>query len=499
MPVMNAWRRFLERLLGYEPVGWSWALVRLDPEHQRRSALPERIPVPRREAKRLLSVTRVPPEQVAAYAEAFVRAHPLNAESDALRAFLRKAPFAARIEASLRAEQWSDAERDLREVLEFDPADGRARFLLGLCRLRRGDLEGAGPCFEQAEPVMRADADFLATYGGYWEARGEIDRARGSYHAALAIDAGHAGALERLAALGELVEIYLGTLDSPQKAYLPIAAYEQAIEKGWDETARVARFFLARSHAHLRLGQTRLALKSADRALASVGEGEAPREGIEAWAARCRALLAMERYDEARLAAEKLESLAPDSEWTASCWGHLLWFTGEREEAAAHIKTALARSPDRVEDLLLFLRPEFPGRRREPLAALRHLENSHPQSFTIQSVMASVLMARGMWDEGVEHAVKAARLGAGEDLLVEMTGRLGRQGLHADVCRLAQAAGGWERFLAGDPLLRSNLATALDARGEREAARALWSSLLDDDRAHPALRLRARRSIEGRD
>jgi hypothetical protein len=111
--------------------------------------------------------------------------------------------------------------------------------------------------------------------------------------------------------------------------------------------------------------------------------------------------------------------------------------------------------------------------------------------------MASILMARGLWEEGAEAAVAAARLGAGGELLVELTGRLGREGRDRDIARIAHAAGGWERFLSAPAHLRVNLATALERCGEQEAARALWSSLHEDALAHPDLRLRARRALSG--
>jgi tetratricopeptide (TPR) repeat protein len=495
------WRGRLERWLGYEPVGWSWRLYRIDEQRRRRTALPERIPVPRAEARRGGALERVPHERVVAHAAAFVRTHPKHPASAALRLFLSKAPIVTRVEAALRAQQWSDAERDLREVLTIDPQDARARFLIGVCRLRRGDLEGAGPCFQAAEAAMRTQADFHAAYGGYWEARGDAARAQASYREAIALEPGHAGALERLAALGEMVEIYLGTLDEPQKAYLPRAAYEDAIVRTWETSACDAAHLLARSHEHLRLGQASLALAAADRALSRMpdaGDAGDTGERIEALAARARALLALERFDEATAAAERLEDLAPDSEWTASCWGHILWFTGEREESAAHIERAIARNPNRVEDLLLYLRPEFPRVPQDAMRILKQLEKKYPQSFAVQSVMASVLMARGEWDEGAERAVKSARLGAGDTLLAELTGRLGREGLHQDVRRVAAAAGGWQSLIGASPVLRSHLAASLDHCGEADAARALWASLVEDEGAHPELRLGARRALAQR-
>lgn len=496
--------RWIERLLGYRPVGWRWRLYRTSDEQRQRSALPEWIALPAGIARRRRGASRVARAEILSHAGAFVRAHPRHAAAGPLALFLRKAPIAERVEAALREERFGEAERALREILSLDGEDAHAHLLLGVCRLRRGDLAGADPCFERAERELGRNPEVHAARGRYREASGEPERAKEAYRAALALDPGHGGALERMAALGEMVEIYLGTLEEPQQAFLPIGVYEETIRRQWDAEPRSVRFYLDRSHEHLRLGQTRLALDAAERALdgierksAQAGGGDAASLRVEARAARCRALLARERLGEARAAAEELRASAPESDWTASCLGHVLWFTGEREEAARWIERAIERNPDRMEDLLLFLRPEFPRAQKDPLVILKKLESRFPESFAIKAVMASILFASGHWDEGSDAAVEAARRGAGEDLLVDLTGRLGREGRDADVLRVAAAAGGWQRFLAGQALLRVNLATACERCGEEEAARSLWASLRDDAQAHPQLRLRARRALGG--
>ncbi|MBM3318592.1 MAG: tetratricopeptide repeat protein [Candidatus Eisenbacteria bacterium] len=490
-------QRLFERWFGFVPVGLGWRLYRIPAAQLQRRALPQRVAIPATAARRLKSAWTVPHAELAGHAEAFARAYPRHEASGPLELFARKAPLAARIEAALREQRWGDAERDLRRVLELDPADAHAGFLTGVCRLRRGDLEGAGPCLEEAAARLAQNPDVHASRGAHREARGEIEQAKSCYRAALELDSGHPGALERLAALGEMVEIFLGTLDRPEKGYLPMEAYESAILGQWEKEAPPAAALLARSHHHLRIGQGRLALAAARRAEEALFGADDPALAAEVLAARCRASLALERFDDAREAADALAAAAPESAWAASCRGHLLWFTGDRTEAAAWIEKAIARDPNRVEDVLLYLRPEFPRAQREPLSILKRLEKQHPQSFVIQSVTASIEMARGRWDEGAQRAVEAARLGAGEDLLVELTGRLGREGRHEDVLRVARAAGGWERFLEGQALLRAHLAEAFDRAGHPAEARALWAALLEDGLAHPDLRLRARRALEG--
>jgi len=495
------WSRLGERLLGYEPVG-RWRLYRIAPADRRRGSLPERVPVPRGEALGWGAsgwMERFPLVRLAEFARAFLTEHPRHPEAPALRRLVEKAPLAQQVEDALRRRQYDEAEPALRALLLIDAADARARFLLGLCRLQAGDLAAAEASFGAVAPRMEPDADFHVAMGRCHEARGRRGAARASYERALELQPGHPGALERLAALGEMVEIFLGTLDQPERAFLPTAAYEDVIARTWDESPRTARFFLDRSHHHLKVAQPGLALRAADRALAGLLEGPVvlPAERTEALAARCRAQIALERLEDAAVTLLDLESHAPDSEWTASCRGHLLWARGERERAAESIRHALSLNANRIEDLRLLLDPGFPDRPRGLREALNHLLNTYPQSFAVKSLAACSCLIEGDRTRGVGLAREAARLGAGDDCLLDLSGTLGRMGLHNEVCRLVEIAGGWRRFLASDALLRSNVAASLGHCGAREAGRELWESVVTDASAHPQVRLRAREALRG--
>jgi len=495
---MGWWSRFRERWLGYEPVG-RWGLCRVDAAAYRRGSLPERVPLPRREARGMTRRTgsdRLPIARLAEYAREFLAEHPRHPDAAALQRLVAKGPLAERIETALRDRRWSEAIPVLGELLEIDPGDARARFLLGVCRLQSGDTPAAEACFDQVAERMEIDADYHAAVGRLREATGRPGDARACYRRALELQPGHEGALERLHALGDLVEIFLGTLDAPERAFLPVAEYEALIERIWDTAPREVRYFLDRSHQSLRIGQPGLALRAAEKAVARLAEGTAaPAERIEARAAYCRACIALVRLDEAGAALRQLEAEAPDSVWTASCRGHLQWALGDRDEAATAIRQALALDPNRVDDLRIFLDPGFPGRPRDLGETLNHLLNAYPQSYAVRSVIACAMVARGERRRGVELAIAAARLGAGEDCLLDISGTLGKAGLDADVCRLIEVAGGWERFLQSDAFLRSNLAASLARCGRPEPARALWRSVVEDESVHPALRLRAREAL----
>jgi tetratricopeptide (TPR) repeat protein len=495
---MSWWGRFWERWLGYEPIG-HWGLCRVDAAAYRRGSLPERVPLPRGMARGVAHRTgsdRLPIAQLAEYARLFLAEHPHHPDAAALERLVAKGPLAERIEAALRERRWSEADPVLAELLEIDPADARARFLLGVCRLQLGDTGAAQACLDRVAQRMEIDADYHATVGRLREASGRPGDARASYHRALELQPGHEGALERLHALGDMVEIFLGTLDSPERAFLPIAEYEAAIARTWDAERRDLRFFLDRSHQHLRTGQPGLARIAAEKAIARLADGGASTtERIEARAALCRALIAVERLDDAEAALGEFEAESADSAWTASCRGHLEWARGNRGDAASAIRRALALDPNRVEDLRICLDPHFPERPKDVGEALNHLLNAYPQSYAIKSIMACAMVTRGERRRGVELAIAAARLGAGEDCLLDISGTLGKAGLDADVCRLIEVAGGWERFLQGDAFLRSNLAASLARCGRAEPARALWRSVMEDEGVHPTLRVRARDAL----
>lgn len=492
-------RRFAalcERLLGYELAG-SWRLYRTDPAERQGHMVPGRIPVPRdvwRTWGRGQRPSSLSHAQIAEFAQRFIDERPGHAIVPELRTFVTKAPLARQVEEALQRKAWKEAETHLREVLELDPRDGRALVLLGLCLQNQGRLDEAEHCYEQASPRMDADADFHAFRGGLMEMRQQIPEAKTAYQEALRRESDHPVALERLAAMGDMMEIFLGDLDDPQKAYLPMETYERAIEEGWEKEPRSIQFYLERSEFHLRNGQPSLALKAADRAEDMLA-ADLSAPAVEVLAARCRALIAGERYEEAGEAVARLQQLAPESEATFSCLGQLFWFRGEKIQSAEWVTRAIRANPNRVENLHLFLNPEFPRREKSPFLCLRKLMKDHPQSWAVKSLMASLSMTQGNWKDGVALAIEAASLGAADEMLIELTGRMGRQGLHEDVTRLADAAGGWRRFLKANPLLRSNLAASQKQTGRPEAARTLWRSVLEDDSAHPDIRLRAREAL----
>ncbi len=497
------WATLCDRLWGFEVAG-RWRLYPSDEADRRKHGLPERIPVPRevwRAWRRGGGVERLGHAELAAHAERFAREHGRHRLAPQLALFARKAPLAARVEEALRAKSWFAAEELLGQVLDLDATDGRAHMLRGLCLQNLGRLEEAGRAYERARELAGEGADLLVLQAGLLELRGDAEAAKSACRAALEREPGHGLALDRLAALGELVEIYLGDLDRPEKAYLPRAEYEQAIVKGWDQGPQTLPFYLERSEFHLRSGQPSLALQAAERASAVLvrdpPEGRMAGQGCAAaLAARCRALLALERLAEAESAVAELDRLAPESEAALSCLGQLLWFRGERARGAAVLMQAIEANPNRIENLQLFLSPEFPRAQRDPLQALEQLLARNPEAPALQGLTASLHMAAGRWERGSDLAIRAAAGGADDALLLELSGRLGRAGRHADIGKMVAGAGGWQRFLQADPMLRSNVAASLRALGQTEAAAHLWRSVVDDTQAHPEVRLRARGLLE---
>ncbi len=496
------WGQMWERIFGYERVG-RWRLYRVDASDRRRAALPETIPVPDRVARswgRARPDTRLAYTEIAAYAGEFIDRHPTHRLTESLRRFVNKAPHAQRLETLLREQQWSDAETELDALLAVDRCDSRASFLRAVARLRRGDLAGADEDLGRAAAGMEDDPEYHVAVGRLREAREDAAAAAASYHRALELAPGHAEALECLARVGEMVEIYLGTLEEPERAFVPTTVHEKMIEDGWAQEGARPEFLVERSHFHLRSGQPRLALKAAERALAGLQDRSAhepPPPGLtsEALAARCRAFLALERFTEAQSVLDELQAAAPGSVWTVSCRAHLLWFGGERTQALRHLERAIQLDPNRIEDLRLYLNPQGRPRGWRPLEALTELMKTYRQSHAILAIAASVHMVQEDWDTAVRLATEAARLGACDELLVELTGRMGQQGLHKEVCALAETAGGWRRFLRGNPLLRSNVAASFERCGRNEEARELLTSLAEDRAVHPELRLRARGAL----
>ncbi len=543
----------VERIVGYEPVG-PWRIYRLDPARRRGGSLPERIPVPKQAWKqwgRRHRPDRLTHAQVAAYARQFVTEHADHPLAGELATLVKKAPLAAKVEEALALKAWEDAETLLHEVHDIDPTDQRARLLTGLCLLERGQVEKAEAVLAELETSLREEADLHLLRGRLAERKGELERAKACYRDALAIQDDHPVVLERMAFLGEMVEIFLGDLDDLQKAFVPREAYEKVIVDSWKSEPRDLDFYLERSEFHLRNGQPSLALEAADRALekmanrpggdaaegreaaereaetgtrtteagedeparvaeggevapdaAAEGENDAPAragEGraaeAEVRAARCRALIALERFADAEAALSRLEKLDPEGEATLACRGQLLWFTGHHEKAGEVIRAAIAANPNRMENLNLFLDGDFPRQGVTRVDELKSLAKTYPQSWAVKGITATLAMAQGDWQKGAALAVEAASLGAADDLLIELTGRMGRQGLHDEIGKLIAWAGGWKRFQGSHPMLRCNVAATLAVGGKQADARTLYESVIEDADAHPEVRLRAQRAL----
>ncbi|MFH1144369.1 MAG: hypothetical protein V1774_07490 [Candidatus Eisenbacteria bacterium] len=453
------WARAWEGLFGYIPAG-RWRLYRSRDEDRRRGSVPERIPIRagaarwRKGGKGGKAGERISHDHLARQAAAFAEEHPRHPLSPELRRFVEKTPLAAQVESAWRERRFGEAEGPLRAILALDAGDCRARMLLAHVLLLRGDVDGAGEHLDRCGHALDEDAEFHLLRGRHHEARGETSVAKRCYRRALEIRPDQGGAMERLSALGEMVEIFLGTLDDPERAYLPMADYEKLIEEGWLREERGLPFFIERSGFHLRHGHPRLAYRAALKAEECIGDLRDPEKEpspgapllAEALAARCRAEVALGRGEDAGSSLARLEQIAPRSELALSCRGHLSWFQGRREEAAAAIRESIRMNPNRVEDILVALDPAFPGRAEDLWDALERLENEHPQSYALKSIMASVLLAKGDWERGVALAVESVRLGAGGDSLIEITGRLGREGRDADIDRIVTAAGGGGGF-----------------------------------------------------
>jgi len=494
---MSWWAGPFVKFLGYEPVG-QWRVFGLDPDRRRGGSLPARVPVPKeawKEWGRKQRPTRLSHATVAEYAERFVNDHPNHALAADLKPLVAKAPLAAKVEEALKRKSWGEAETILREVVRIDPGDARAEMLIGLCLLERGELDAAEGCLGTVAGALGDDPDFHLFRGRLAEQRGEVEPAKAAYREALALQEDHPVVLERMAFLGEMVEIYLGDLDEPQRAYVPADAYEKVIVDSWEQESRGPEFYLERSEFHLRNGQASLALKAADLAVTRAVQSGTPEIEAAGQAARTRALIAGEDFGAAEEALLRLATLDPDGEAALACRGQLLWFTGKREEAAVSIRQAIAANPDRMENLHLFLDPDFPRSERDRAGDLQQLIKDHPQSWAVKGLAATVAMVNGDWVKGAALAAEAASLGAADELLIELTGRLGRQNMHSEIATMIAWAGGWERFESAHPMLRCNLAASLLVGNEAAAARTLWLSVADDEEAHPEIRIRARRAL----
>jgi tetratricopeptide (TPR) repeat protein len=504
---MGLYGKISQRFRGFETIG-DWRIYRITDDDRASANLPARIPVPKTawdEWHDGKDKRRLEHQKITEYTTRFSAEYPEHELTAEVAGFVRKAPLATAVEAALAEQNWQEADDLLSKVLELDGSDHRALLLRAYCLQNQDQLEAADAVYEQLGDALGDDPDYFAFRGVLYEKRGDIERAKALYAEALERREDHPVALDRLAGMGEMVEIWLGDLDNPERAYVPREAYEEAIVTGWEKEPGTIEFLLDRAKFHLQNGQPRLSLEAADKALAILDDPELnpvdqPALALDQrptiLAARCKALIADEAFDEAKVVVDHLTQIAPESESTYSCRGQLLWFSGEPNKGVEWITKSIALNPNRIENLYLYLKPEFPREYDDPYLALQALDNEHPESWAVKSLMGLVLMASEKWDDALPIACEAARLGAADEILLELTGRLGRADRNGDVIQVVESAGGWRKLAGRDPMLQFNIGASMLRTGDRKAAGELWQGVIDSAGAHPEVRLRARAALK---
>src|SRR5438046_3023518 len=102
----------------------------------------------------------------------------------------------------LQAGDMDGALARLRQAVEQNPADGRARGVLGICLARRGELAGSIDALQEAARLLPGDAAARYNLATALAQAGRTDEARAQAGQALALNAAHAPSRQLLERLG---------------------------------------------------------------------------------------------------------------------------------------------------------------------------------------------------------------------------------------------------------------------------------------------------------
>ncbi len=225
-----------------------------------------------------------------------------------------------------RAGRLDDAARLYRNVLQTEPQNVWAQYLLGSLHFQRREFVQALARFDLALAVKPGLFEPLAGRGAALSNLGRHDEALAAYDAVLAANPGHAQSWSNR---GNAL-LTLGRVEEAVRSYDKALALMPDFADGWRN----------RGSALMQLGRIEDALASFDKAVA-LNPGFA-----DAWEDRATALTQLGRRGEAVIAYDRALALKPGSPELFYNRGNAHAILGHYAQAAADCEEVLARDPD---------------------------------------------------------------------------------------------------------------------------------------------------------
>ncbi len=229
---------------------------------------------------------------------------------------------------SQRAGNRAAADRWYRRVLEHDPGNVDAHYLLGALLGQHGDLAEAAGHLQQAIAAKPDFGDAHAALGNVYLALGNHAAAAASYEQAVRIDARNAAAHSNLGLAYQSGGLH--------------AAAREAFTRAYALAPELPDLLKNLTLAHLQLEQYEAALCLLDTVLSGRPDD------LEALKCRGFVLQKMHRPDQALAHYERARGSDPDDAELLNNFGIVLQDLGRLDEAIASYEAAIARKPDFV-------------------------------------------------------------------------------------------------------------------------------------------------------
>ncbi len=284
-----------------------------------------------------------------------------------------------------------DAERIYRSILQQQPANIDANYLLGLVELERGKFATAATLIQQALNRMPGNALYHYNYGRAVEGEGKIQEAEASYRRALNLDKEYLEARYQLAVL----------MHNAQRLEEAVKEYRTLIE----QQPNLASVFNNLGNALLDLGRRDEAAAMLERAVALE-----PRFA-QGWCNFGNVLHQLGRAEESEQAYRKAIEFDPSIPNFYYNYANLQFHYCQYEPAIANYREAIRRDPNfagaynNLGNLLKLL-----GRLNEALEAFNQAIKVAPSTADAYSNKGNALVGMGEIDEAIRSYRTAVEL-----------------------------------------------------------------------------------------
>ncbi len=278
------------------------------------------------------------------------------------------------------------------------------------------------------EKALEWDADSSLSWIGYGStlsALGNDDDALAAYDRALIIEPTAAyvwrargRALTNLGRTDEAFNSYTRAIeiepDNPYswncrgKLYVDLGMYDTALESFLTAVEKDPND----SYSRICLGDALFDLGRLDDALVEYTNGVAIEPSYYGWLCHCRALLELERYEEALQSISQSLKVEPEDAYASYVRGNILMRLSRPEEAACSYQNAVRREPDSAAYWCNYgVCLNFIGRQEEALKAFRQGLELDPADADLWMNQSIALVALGQYREALDSIEKASALG----------------------------------------------------------------------------------------